>query len=95
MAAGFTAGPQVFSVLLDKGYDVNAQGEFALTPLHMAVLNGEIAPQVVRLLLDSGAELSPGLAGRSRPCISPQPTPARRSSGCYWSGEPMLPPGMT
>ena len=56
--AGDLAGVQAE---LDKGVDVNAEGEFRFTPLHNAALNGH--KEVVELLIAKGADVNAKMAG--------------------------------
>ena len=57
--AGDLAGVQAE---LDKGVDVNAEGEFRFTPLHNAALNGH--KEIVELLIAKGADVNvQGVAG--------------------------------
>jgi ankyrin repeat protein len=43
--------------LIDAGADVNGRGDFAKTPLHYAVFEGdEYSTPIVKLLLDAGAD---------------------------------------
>ena len=51
--AGDFAGVQAE---LDKGVDVNAEGEFGFTPLHQATFNGH--KEVVELLIAKGADVN-------------------------------------
>ena len=71
----YSAGPQVFKLLLENGADLTAKGAFGRTALHLAVRNGDIDPQVIRLLLDSGADV----AARSDEGATPLHHAARHS----------------
>ena len=54
-AAGYNFNPDITKTLIKAGADVNAQDNYDWTPLHYAsALN---FPQVVKLLVDNGADL--------------------------------------
>lgn len=49
---------QMVALLIDRGADVNARGDFGQTPLHFAVRNGdEESLELVTLLVNAGADV--------------------------------------
>lgn len=59
--------PQVISILLKNGADVNARDGFFYTPLHLACINGVVA--CVEVLLDNGADPSTKAQGSITPLM--------------------------
>ena len=57
--------PELVSALLDAGDDINAKTSNGMTPLHMAVLENNIA--VVKLLVEKGAKLNVEMDGGITP----------------------------
>jgi len=52
---------QKAKVLIDAGVNINAQCEYGLTPLMIALCEGDgdfMGPEVARLLIESGADVS-------------------------------------
>jgi ankyrin repeat protein len=51
--------PTLVRFLIDRGADVNAQGDFGQTPLHFAVRDGgENAVEIVAILVQAGANVN-------------------------------------
>jgi ankyrin repeat protein len=55
VAASDNESPEVITVLLDAGANVNARNDSGGTPLHMAAKYNE-NPEVIIVLLDAGAD---------------------------------------
>lgn len=54
--AASAGNPKILGLLLEKGANVNVQGSYGLTPLHVAA--GEGRKEVVKALIDKGADLN-------------------------------------
>ena len=78
-AAAYNRDPQVTSLLLDAGADVDAVGNrLTVTPLHCAAMTNP-NPKVMQVLLEAGAEVDARLEGGDTPlwmaCASSQKNP--------------------
>jgi len=54
--AASAGNPEILGLLLERGANVNVQGSYGLTPLHVAA--GEGRKEVVKALIAQGADLS-------------------------------------
>jgi ankyrin repeat protein len=56
MAARNTKSPEIVTLLIEAGADVNAKNDYGWTPLMSAAMHSNSSPEIIKLLNAAGAE---------------------------------------